>query len=228
MIPNGCDAFYATHSERRDKPAPARRKLLQAESDDAAPAADSSELRQRITDYVNNMAARASGIATAQLKTIQKNLLTAKEDVKKRNIEVKNARSMIEQEKLRAGTEEGLARGTCVGTSCFTGVTIKDTEAGAPVTWTCRRGLDLKGKVRLAFSCSMESQPGTQEEKQVTCAGKEAHFGDYIKWVPFIKETTCPQNINHPCVEMKQCGSDRLPLRKGFVQKRLRLECAQL
>lgn len=235
MVPAGCDAFYAKHSDpsaseprKIESPGPSRRKLLQEDSKNANPAEDATQLRQRITEYVDSMAIRASGVATAQLKLIQQRLSAAREDLKKINIGVKNAVSMVNQEKLRTGTEQGLATGSCVSTSCYIGVTFKDTEAGEPVTWTCRRGVDLKDKVRLSFTCSVDLQPGMPDEKLVMCAGKEVHFGDYIEWVPFIKETSCPHDIDQPCAESKQCGSDRLPLRKAFVQKRLRNECAQL
>ena len=77
--------------------------------------------------------------------------------------------------------------------------------------------LNLKYNTQLAFSCEMKARPGMKDESLHICTGKEVYMGDNVKFVPLLKEVTCP--AEGPCVEKKQCGSESLPLKQSFIQK---------
>merc|ERR1712196_413441 len=86
--------------------------------------------------------------------------------------------------------------GNCIGSSCFIGVTWADTVGGSEVTWTCRRMLNLKYNTQLAFSCEMKARPGMKDESLHICTGKEVYMGDNVKFVPLLKEVTCPAGVH--------------------------------
>jgi len=224
-----CKAFYKEHGgpnaggaveKNKPKPATPGRRLL------GQPAQDSDQLYRKISSYVTDMAGRAASVAKKQLNIIIQQIEAANFEKEEADVRVKNAVRMVNTERNRQGSDADLQGGNCLGSSCFIGVTLQDTEAGSEVIWTCRRLLNLKYNTQLAFSCEMTARPGMEDESLHICTGKEVYMGDNVKFVPMLKEVTCP--AEGPCVERKQCGSEGLPLKQSFIQKDLRNACAML
>jgi len=206
------------------------RRLLQSEDPATTagePAADSTDLRMKISTFVSQMAVRSQSKAFSQLTRLEQELFDAKQIVEEAKASVENAVSMISAEEQRHGTEAALAAGECTGSLCRMGVTLDDTEEGDPIVWTCRRGMTTKD-TRFSFTCSVEVHVGTSDAAMRMCSGKEIYYDAGIKYVGFLKELTCPTDVSKSCTEKRQCGSELLPLTKAFTQARLRNDCAQL